>query len=109
MHITSVPGSVPVVTVLGTLPATHRDGRPPVLELVARGVESRGAVVVVSRSATMLMSLWWFGLFVSVSAAEPSTAFLSVTHRVLWIHGCDDSSRQDDEPPKRQLVRGAVA
>ena len=24
-------------------------------------------------------------------------------------HGCDDSSRQDDEPPKRQLVRGAVA
>ena len=55
--MTSVPGSVPVVTILGTLPASHRDGRPPVLGLVARGVESRGAVVVVSRSAAMLMSI----------------------------------------------------
>ena len=33
--------------------------------------------------------LWWFGLFVSVSAAEPSTAFLRGGTRVLWM-SCRD-------------------
>ena len=49
-------------------------------------------------------------LWVLLSHPQPSSVEAPVYCGCpAGTHGCDDSSRQDDEPPKRQLVRGAVA